>query len=142
MITTMKDILDCINIELKVIAVQMDLNIWMQGDIEIIINGEKPYAESDIVNCETLFESLEKDGEYFIFSCNCGLPKCSGWINGIMVTNREEKIEWININTKKIWNFDRVKIEDDIKTIKEEVKVYKQFFKQKEIDYVGVGYSW
>jgi hypothetical protein len=39
--------LDKISIGLRVTAVQMKLDVWMQGDLEIKINGQKPYSESD-----------------------------------------------------------------------------------------------
>jgi len=75
----MKQQLDSIYIELIVLASQMDIeNVWMQGDLEILINGEKPYSENDIIDLDCFLKSLESDGEYFIFSCNCGIPECGG----------------------------------------------------------------
>ena len=59
------------NIQLFVQAVQMgNDNIWMQGYLEILINGEKPYSESDIIDVHTFMESMKSDGDFFIFSCN------------------------------------------------------------------------
>jgi len=37
---------------------------------------------------------------------------------------------------------DKAKIEKDLKIVRNEVNIYKQYFKQKEIEYVGVGYDW
>lgn len=72
----MNEYTDSIRIELKVTASQMSAdNIWMQGDLEIFINGEKPYSEGDIVDADALLNSLNSDGEYFIFSCCCGIPE-------------------------------------------------------------------
>jgi hypothetical protein len=63
----MKENLDTIRIELEVVSVLDEQDVWMQGNIVIIINREKPYTEDDIVETEILFQSLEADGEYFIF---------------------------------------------------------------------------
>lgn len=132
---------DTIYIELIVVANQTDSDIWMSGSLEITINGEKPYGESDIINSDALLESLESYGEYFIFSCCCGLPQCSGWIYPIKVIHTENQIKWINPNNNKIWIFNKNKIEDDIKTINEEVKIFKRYFNEKEIEYVGYGFN-
>ncbi|MCR4030598.1 MULTISPECIES: hypothetical protein [Flavobacterium] len=133
--------LDTITIELKVTAVQGESDIWMQGDLEITINGEKPYSHSDIVDSYTMLESLESNGKYFIFSCCCGLPQCSGWNNGIEVIHEENNIKWIDSDHNRTWNFDRKKIEEDLNNINKEVKIYKKFFNEKQIDYVGFGFG-
>jgi hypothetical protein len=140
----MKEELDSISITLLVQACQLDRqNIWFQGDLEIRINGIKPYAEiSDIINVDTFLKSLETDGEYFIFSCNCGIPECNGWTKGINVEHREQTILWTNENTKEVWIFDKSTIEKDLVAIRKEVLNYKNFFAKKKIEYVGVGYNW
>ena len=114
--------LDQISIELKVSAfISEPDDIWMQGELEIFINEKKPYQESDIVDSYMFQESLTKDGEYFIFSCNCGVPECSGWIEGIKVYHEENIIIWTDSNkwddssNKRIWHFDKNKIEEDLK---------------------------
>jgi hypothetical protein len=134
--------LNRISIELIVSAVKMEQRVWMQGDLEITINGEKPYSESDIVDAAVLLESLESDGEYFIFSCICGVPECGGWATGIKVTHKGNIIEWIDSNNDKTWYLEKNEIESHLKSIRKEVKFFKQYFKKKGIDYVGVGYSW
>jgi hypothetical protein len=134
---------DSISIELVVAAAQMSAeNIWMQGDLEININGQKISADSDIINAELLIESLQSEGEFFIFSCSCGLPECSGWIKGIQVTHMGDAIKWTDANKGRTWNLERHKMESDLATIREEVNIYKDFFRQKQIKYVGVGYNW
>lgn len=68
----MNNNLDSIIIELVVTACQMEAaNIWMQGNFEIKLNNEKPYAEGDIVNVNEFLQSLEQEGEFSIFSCSC-----------------------------------------------------------------------
>lgn len=139
----MKGQSDSILVELVVTACQMSAdNIWMQGSIEIRINGEKPCYDGDIIDLEALLKSLETDGEYFIFSCCCGLPECSGWIKGIRVSHSEEGIEWIDLNNGRRWSFDKQKIKADLEDIQQEVAVYKDFFSRKDIEYVGAGYNW
>jgi hypothetical protein len=140
----MKEKLDNISIELLVQACQLSAqDIWFQGDLEIRINGVKPYSEmSDIIDIDALLKSLETDGEYYIFSCNCGIPKCSGWINGISVEHKEQTIVWTNENTKEVWTLDKSKIVKDLAEVRKEVLNYKAYFDEKKIKYVGVGYNW
>nr|WP_294782310.1 hypothetical protein [uncultured Flavobacterium sp.] len=133
--------LDNIYIELNVIAAQGSTDIWMQGDIEIIINGKKPYDDGDIVNSDSLIKSLESNGKYFLFSCCCGIPECSGWYNGIEVIHEDDTITWIDSDYNRTWTFDRNKIEQDLKTMNDEVKVFKKFFQEKQIQYVGYGHN-
>ena len=107
----MSIILDAVTVELVVMACQMDENrIWMQGDLEIKFNGEKPYSDDDIVDAEEFLKSVEQDGEFTIFSCCCGVPECSGWIYGIQVVHSEESIHWTNPNNGKTWCFDKQEI--------------------------------
>ncbi|AWH85874.1 hypothetical protein HYN59_12505 [Flavobacterium album] len=117
-------------------------NIWMQGNIEIRINGEKPCSDGDIINIGEFLKSLEADGEYFIFSCCCGLPACSGWIQGIQVSHSGEYIEWADLNNTRKWSFNKQKVKDDLGDIRKEVAIYKSFFSRKGIEYVGAGYDW
>ena len=135
--------LDTVTLELVVTACQMESNhIWMQGDFEIRFNGEKPCADGDILDATEFLKSIEEDGEYAIFSCNCGVPQCSGWIKGIQVLHSEESTRWTNLNNGKTWHFDKQEIKGNLNTIREEVEIYKKFFSQKGIEYVGVGYTW
>lgn len=137
----MKNSSDKILIELKVTAEQIDDDIWMNGNIEITINGEKPYGSSDIIDSDIFFESLKSNGKYFIFCCCCGLPQCSGWNNGIEVIHENNNIKWIDSDHNRTWNFDRKRIEEDLNNINNEIEIYKKFFKDKQIDYVGFGYE-
>ena len=122
----MKETINSINIELIVQAVQMDSdNIWMQGDLKILINGEKPYAENDMIDVDIFLESMNSDGEFFIFSCICGIPECSGWDKGIFVLHNENNITWKNGNTNDVWRLDKTRMEDDLAHVKYlGIKVY------------------
>lgn len=134
---------DSIVVELVVTACQMEADkIWMQGDIEIRFNGEKPYSDSDVIDVDAFLKSMEHDGEYAIFSCCCGVPRCSGWIKGIRVLHSEVSITWTNLNNGKTWCFDKQKIKEDLDDIRNKSGNYKKFFSQKGIEYVGVGYNW
>ncbi|WP_298508364.1 hypothetical protein [uncultured Kordia sp.] len=134
--------LDTIYIELLVEACQMSAdNIWMQGSLEIRISTEKPYEESDIVMADLLLESMEKEGTYFIFSCCCGMPDCSGWNQGIEVKHEENIIVWNVLDHNKTFRFDRKRMESDIAEAIQEAKNYKAYFAKKEIEYVGFGYN-
>lgn len=113
----------------------------MHGDIEIIINGERPYINGEIVDTSVLLQSLKSDGEYFIFCCNCGFPECSGREEGIKVFHKDDTVQWTDSFINKTWIFDKNLIEKTLTEIDEKVKVFKKFFKEKEINYVGYGYD-
>ncbi len=133
---------DSINIDLVVTAVHVDGEVWMQGDLEILINGRRPYQEEDIIDVNALLDSLEQDGEFFIFSCCCGILSCSGWEEGIKVEHKDYLVIWKDDNFNRIWTLDKTKIQKDFNEVRKEVAAYKRYFKAKEIDYVGVGYHW
>ncbi|MDN5478564.1 MAG: hypothetical protein L0G39_16645 [Chryseobacterium sp.] len=134
--------LDIFYVDLVVTACQMGENhIWMQGDLDIKFNNEKPYADSDIINIEEFLNSIHSDGEFEIFSCCCGVPECSGWIKGIEVLHIDNQfVKWTNLNNGKTWLFEKQSLEEGMKQVEEEVENYKKFFKEKGIDYVGYGY--
>ncbi|HLP11648.1 MAG TPA: hypothetical protein VK177_06905 [Flavobacteriales bacterium] len=134
--------MDTFSIELVVEAAQMDSEIWMQGSVEIRINGSKPYSDGDYVDFDVFVKSLDVEGEFFIFSCTCGIPECAGWIKGIDVRHEGNIISWKNSNDNISWQFDRSGIQESLKEIRREVLKYKKFFAKKEIKYVGVGYNW
>lgn len=76
--------IDSVNLELVITACRLEEdNIWMQGDLEIRLNTEKPYSESDIINVDELLKSLEQEGDFFIFSF-------SNWEFGIQVLHTKE----------------------------------------------------
>lgn len=135
---------DTIRIELVVLAaLDYEDGVCMHGQLKIYINQRQPYDESsDIIDEHLLFDSMSKNGEYFIFSCCCGIPSCSGWDKGIKVIHRESQLEWTDLNKNKSWIFEKSSIENQLKAIKEEVVFYKEYFRNKGIDYVGVGYAW
>ena len=137
-----KENLDTIYIELLVQACQMDSDrIWMQGSLGIDINSKKPYEDSDIVMADLLLESMEKEGTYFIFSCCCGMPDCSGWEKGIEVIHEEDTIVWNLLDHNKTFRFDRKRMESDIEEVIQEAKNYNAYFTDREIRYVGFGYN-
>lgn len=137
--------LDSFLVELNVLAIQ-DLSnepeVYMNGHLLININMEKPYGESDIVLANNFLESMNKDGEHHIFSCCCGMPDCSGWEKPFQISTQDDIVKWVDPNNDKIWCFDKSIMTEQIKTIQEDVQIFKAYFKKKEIDYVGVGYSW
>ena len=138
----MKEDLDSIYVELEVVAAYDEKEPWMQGDLVIIINGKRPYTWNDTVDLELFLESLEKDGEYFIFTCICGMPNCGGWEKGIEVSTQGDIVQWIDDKSEKTWRFDRTHILKQVADLKKEARFFKKYFKGKGIHYVGAGYAW
>ena len=46
----------------------------------------------DILNFIT---SLYRDGNYFIFTCDCGEPGCGGWWDPIKVKTENNEVTWL-----------------------------------------------
>lgn len=134
---------DTILIELVVTACQMkEDHIWMQGDLELRFNGKKPYSDSDIIDVGEFMKSIEGDGEYSIFSCCCGDTECRDWVHKIKVIHSGEYLLWTDPNKGQTWRFDKQKINSDLENIRQELKNYKRFFKDRGVKYIGVGYDW
>ena len=130
---------DSILISLRVTAVQMATDIWMQGDLVVVINGIKPYSESDIVDVEALQKSMEQEGEYYIFSCCCGIPQCSSWEKPIQVKYAGDIIIWTDPNIDKTWHLERGRMEEELEAAREEASIFRVYFEEKSIEYVGFG---
>ena len=43
---------------------------------------------------EEFVKSLSTSGAYYIVTCECGIPECTGIHRGIAVTHNTDKIEW------------------------------------------------
>ncbi|MFT5823786.1 MAG: hypothetical protein ACI8ZM_005049 [Crocinitomix sp.] len=126
--------IDTICIELVVLAVRSgQQDIQMQGGLEIRINGEKPYEDGSIIDCEKLSESLNASGNYFIFSCACGIPECGGYIDGIQVLHEGDKVIWKDLDSDKTWCFDRQKMSKKMHDLKKEAKDYRLFFIKRDV---------
>jgi hypothetical protein len=84
-------------IELEVAAVLWNKDMHLQGDVSIKFNSEHPYVGEYIVDETALLKRLECDGNYFILSCSCGLPECSGWKKGIEESYHDSVVKWIDL---------------------------------------------
>ncbi|WP_338840923.1 hypothetical protein [Flavobacterium ginsenosidimutans] len=134
--------LDQISIQLKVFAfIDKPDDVGMQGELEIFINGEKPYDNGEIVDIPIFLDSLKSNGDFYIFCCHCGLPECNGRTEGVKVFHEKDTIKWIDTFCNKTWYFDKNKIETDLKNINEEILVFKKYFAEKQIEYFGFGHD-
>ena len=61
--------------------------------VTLLIDGKKLFDEYS-VDMEELVKSLSTSGEYFIITCDCGIPECTGIHQGIVVTHNADQIEW------------------------------------------------
>jgi hypothetical protein len=47
------------------------------------------------LDIEALVESTHKSGEFYIFTCGCGVPDCAGVSHGVIVLHSRYYIEWL-----------------------------------------------
>jgi hypothetical protein len=138
----MADQFDNIRIELLVTAARNgQQNIWMQGDLEIYINGEKCYDDGDIIDAQAFEDSLKTPGTYFIYSCSCGIPGCAGYEYGIQVSHDGDSIMWNDLDNKTKVTLDRKEMIKQLHDLRKQAKDYRLFFKKREIAYVGFAYE-
>lgn len=119
----------------------MNQDVWMQSDLVVFIDGNKIYTEDEIVDDEALSQSIENEGEFFIFSCCCGIPSCAGWHNGIESRQDDELVLWRNPYNGDSWRFDKASLKESLESVRQEARFLKEFFESKNIRYVGFGYS-
>ena len=63
--------------------------------IEASINGELVTPWTNLpVDVLALLKSAEQAGEYFIWTCTCGVPECGGVYRGVRVTHGPDVVEW------------------------------------------------
>ncbi|PHN04173.1 hypothetical protein [Flavilitoribacter nigricans] len=126
--------IDRITFELTVRAVHSGPDdVWMQGDLHVLINGHPPYSINDMVDPAALLRSLAAEGRYFLFSCTCGAPECGGWEQGIAVSHRDQLTEWKDIDKETSWRFKQQDIAEGLREVQTEVDFFKSFFRVKNI---------
>src|SRR5882672_7256533 len=125
----MVTLLDPISIELEVRAAGSDdSDVWMHGSLVIAINRTRPYSEDEIILADRFFASLERDGDFQIFSCVCGMPDCAGRPKGIRVHHRKGIVEWTDLDREQSWRLERVRIDRDLARVRDDVHMFKRFF--------------
>lgn len=62
-------------------------------DIKLEVNYVKIYPDL-VINLFSLAKSCQNSGEFYIFTCVCGEPKCANIYKGVSVTQQPNKIVW------------------------------------------------
>ncbi|MEH2368146.1 hypothetical protein [Nostoc sp.] len=70
---------------------------------EILVNGQRLtdftyYA----VNLEELIQSIDRDGQFYIITCWCGVPECAGVTKGVNVFHNQDLIRWTVIQPEPL----------------------------------------
>lgn len=61
----------------------------------LLVNREKqPQLNGFTINIEALIDSLKQSGAFFIFTCDCGVPDCTGIYEGVKVIHNGNNITW------------------------------------------------
>jgi hypothetical protein len=60
----------------------------------VLIDGAVFEAGEYATSLAALRSSVERDGEHFIISCECGVPGCAGLSSGVSVARRGGHVEW------------------------------------------------
>jgi hypothetical protein len=82
-----------INFDLIVEEDSEEKNIYNIA-IEAIIDNKKIFNYKDFpINILELIKSKKSNGNFYIFTCSCGIPECGG-VNPIYVKHNDNKISW------------------------------------------------
>lgn len=67
---------------------------WNFG-IEVTIDGNKIYRYKHFpIDILELIKTKNLNGDFFIFTCNCGFSECGG-VDSISVAHKDNKVFWI-----------------------------------------------
>jgi hypothetical protein len=63
--------------------------------LQIVID-DQPVADfrDYATDLRQLIESVDRDGEFFILTCWCGVPECSGIYRGVQVKQEADQVIW------------------------------------------------
>lgn len=61
--------------------------------LTLAINGQVAVADFAI-DISALYNSAQGSGEFFIWTCDCGIPECAGIHYGIQVTHTAQTVVW------------------------------------------------
>lgn len=70
------------------------------------------------------------------------MPDCAARPKGIRVLHRQDVVEWTDLDREQSWQLARPRIDQDLARVRESVLMFKRFFAERGIRYVGVGYDW
>lgn len=86
------------------------------------IDGKSPLkSHEDDFNLYELFQSRQRDGEFFIFTCSCGIPECAGY-KEIEVRHRDGTTSWFDKTLSKQYVFEQVELDQEISQTFQDLK--------------------
>jgi len=78
-------------------------------------------CEDDDFDIRELINSVKRDGDYFIWTCSCGVAGCAGYHKGLHVTNEKDHTTWEDRDLDKRYVFDTTALKHTIKTLNEDL---------------------
>jgi hypothetical protein len=93
----------------------------------LTIDGVSPLQnQEDDFDLYELFKSLKTDGNYFIFTCACGIAGCAGYHEGIHVSIGKGTINWKDLDFDKSYEFIAIDFKNEVERIYSELLKWKQ----------------
>ena len=94
----------------KIFGEELDLDkmcLEKKRILSICVDGEN--INRSRIDLFELIKSLNTNDEFFIFTCSCGVPKCTGINNGILVFSDDKHVVWkaYSARTSRIYIFDK-----------------------------------
>lgn len=94
------------------------------------------------IDLNELNKSRNKSGEFYILSCECGVPMCNGIFTGIKVKQHSDFVSWeiIDPGPRRIYNFKKSSYNNFIVSFTNDfIQIYKKIkpkLKSQEIRYI------
>jgi hypothetical protein len=87
------------------------------------IDGGSPLQNTDDdFDIVEFILSTRKDGNYFIWTCSCGVPGCAGYLNGIEVRTKEAVTCWVDRDLDKSYSFGSASLREKALALESEIK--------------------
>ena len=79
-----------------------------------MIDGQSPLrSHEDDFNFYEIFQSRQKEGDFFIFTCSCGILECAGY-KGIEVTHSGSHTRWHDKTLNRDYVFEQAELDQNI----------------------------
>lgn len=116
--------------------------LTIASEVTLTINGVAPYPDDDIIDFELLKSTLLMDGNYFLFTCSCGVPGCGGRTKGIKTNYSNKYIYWNDLDYDKNWVFEFDSLKFQIDEIEGKENQLAEKFGEMGITYKGINEIW
>jgi hypothetical protein len=98
-----------------------DKKLYLAFSVQIDGGSPLQNTDDDFDIVESIL-STRKDGNYFIWTCACGVPGCAGYFNGIQVCTEGDSTYWMDRDLDKNYSFGSNSLRENALALEGEIK--------------------